>query len=297
MSAGRPRTVLPPAQPRSAAPNKTASERHLPEAAGNSDPRQLDLFDQPAGNINAAPGALQPSIDSAAMSDEDLLLGFARASLGSVEPLAREILRRRPEGWTEAAAALWERFLGFGTNVPMPEQVVVLDLVRRTGAAPLLLQLLRRAPMADCLDPHLLPAAAACGVSLPQATVLRGLAHAQPDIRAAAVRVAPASRIPVDRLHPLLADPVRDVRRTAATVIAETGDAVAREPLLLEMRLQPDRRGLEALSSVANEDVVIRLGQIARRHRAWRGIILEVLHMIDDPKAEAVAAGLEKDPG
>jgi len=297
MSASPPRTVLPPAEPRSAAPGKTARERRLPEPARNSDPGQLDLFDQPVGDMNAATGALQPAIDPAAVSDEDLLLGFARASLGSVEPLAREILRRRPEGWTAAAAALWERFLGFGTNVPMPEQVAVLDLVRRTAAAPLLLQLLRRTPMADCLDPYLLPAAATCGVSLPQATVLRGLAHPQSDIRTAAVRGAPASRIPVDRLHPLLSDPVRDVRRTAATVIAEAGDAVAREPLLLEMRLQPDRRGLEALSSVANEDVVIRLGQIARQHQAWRGIIIDVLQMIDDQKAETVAAGLEKDPG
>jgi hypothetical protein len=297
MSTSPPRTVLPPAEPRSATPGKTARERRLPEPAGNSDPGQLDLFDQPAGDMNAATGALQPAIDPAAVSDEDLLLGFARASLGSVEPLAREIFRRRPEGWTDAAAALWERFLGFGTNVPMPEQVAVLDLGRQTAAAPLLIQLLRRAPMADCLDPHLLPAAAACGVSLPQATVHRGLAHQQPNTRAAAVRVASVSRTPVDRLHPLLADPVRDVRRTAATVIAEAGDGMAREPLLREMRLQPDRRGLEALSSVANEDVVIRLGQIARQHHAWRRIIIEVLHMIDDPKAAIVAAGLEKDPG
>jgi hypothetical protein len=63
------------------------------------------------------------------------------------------------------------------------------------------------------------------------------------------------------------------------------------------MRLQPNRRGLEALSSVANEDVVIRLGQIARQHQAWRGTVIEVLYMIDDPKAAIVAAGLEKNSG
>ena len=297
MSTGPLRTELPPAEPRSAAPGETARVLRTQEPAGNSEPWQLDLVDQPVGNINVAPGALQSSIDPAAMSDEDLLLGLARASLGSVEPIAREILRRRPEGWTDAAAALWERFLGFGTNVPMPEQVAVLGLVRQTAAAPLLIQLLRRAPMADCLDPHLLPAAAACGVSLPQATVLRGLANPQSDIRTAALQVAPASRVPPDKLHPFLSDQVRDVRRTAATVIAEAGDAVAREPLLLEMRLQPDRRGLEALISVANEDVVIRLGQIARQHHAWRGTVIEVLHMIDDPKAAIVAAGLEKNSG
>lgn len=168
----------------------------------------------------------------------------------------------------------------------------MLELVRQTSAAPLLRRLLLRGPMADCLDPHLLPAAATCGVRLPQATVLCGLAHFHADVRAAAVQLAPASRIPVDSLHPLLSDPVRDVRRTAATVIAEAGDAAGREPLLREMRLRPDRRGLEALSSVTNEEVIIRLGQIARQHDAWRGIVIEVLHMIDSPKAETVAAGL-----
>jgi hypothetical protein len=119
----------------------------------------------------------------------------------------------------------------------------------------------------------------------------------QPEVRAAAVWVATASKVPVKILHPLLSDTVREVRRAAATVIAEVGDAVAREPLLLEMRLQPDRRGLEALSSVANEDVVIRLGQIARQHRAWREIVTEVLQMIDDPKADIVAKRLDEDRG
>lgn len=281
----------------STAPNATARALRVPETAGNSEPGQLDLFDQPAGSINAAPGALQPAIDPAAMSDEELLMGFARASLGSVEPLAREIFRRRPRGWEDAAASLWERFLGFGAHNPMPEQVAVLHLVRQTAAAPLLLRLLLRAPIAECLDPYLLPAAASCGVRLPQATVLRGLGHSQPDVRAAAVLVASTSRVPVGRLHPLLSDPVRDVRRTAATVIAEAGDTTAREALLREMRLQPDRRGVEALSFVVNEDVIIWLGQIARKHHAWREIIIEVLHMIDDPKAETVVAGLGKDPG
>lgn len=292
MNPSPPLIVSPLAELPGNASSEMARECHIPKSAGNGEPGQLDLFDQPAGNINATPGALQPSIDPAAMSDQELLEGFARASLGSVVQLAREILRRQPEGWTSAAAALWERFLGFGTNVPMPEQTAVLHLARQTAAAPLLLQLLRRAPMAECLDPDLLPAAAACGVSLPPATVLRGLAHPQSDIRAAALRVASTSRVSLDKLHPLLSDEVRDVRRTAATVIAEAGDATAREPLLLEMRLQPDRRGLEALSFVANEDVVIRLGQIARQHHAWREIVIDVLHMIDDPKAPIVAAGL-----
>lgn len=275
-------------------PDSTAAGTYLLNSCVNLDRKPLDLFDQPVGDVHTLPSTQQAPIDPGSMSDGELLQAFTRGSLGSVDILAQEILWRWPGGWEDAAALLWERFVGFGAHNQMPEQVAVLELVRQTAAASLLLRLLLRAPIDDCLDPYLLPAAAACGVRLPRATVLRGLGHSQPDVRAAAVLVAAASRMPVGRLHPLLSDPVRDVRLSAAKVIAEAGDTAARAALLREMRLQPDRRGLEALSSVGNEDVIIWLGQIARQHHAWREIVIGVLHMIDDPKAMIVAAGLQE---
>ncbi|MDP3961880.1 MAG: hypothetical protein Q8Q26_17765 [Pseudorhodobacter sp.] len=226
------------------------------------------------------------------MSDLELLAGFVGATMADVSAIGEEILRRRTEGWSQAALGLWDRFLGFGTAKPMLEQVVVLNLVQHTAAAAVLRDLLRRGQIAECLDPYLLLAAAACRIALPTTTVLRGLSHRHSDVRRAAVQVAIPSDVSIEHLHPYLADPAREVRRATATALAEAGETLARDSLLFEMRVQPDRAGLEALSFVADEDVVIRLGQIARQHPAWCRIIIEVLQTIDHPRAERVAASL-----
>ena len=70
--------------------------------------------------------------------------------------------------------------------------------------------------------------------------------------------------------------------------------AASPEPLFNIVRdiPQPDQEGLEALAFVANEDVVIRLGQIARQHPDWTPTILGVLEAIGGPVATKVAAGL-----
>jgi len=268
----------------------------MPRSDREPEGRQLDLFDGPASCPQmpaAAPVAAPiPPSDIASLSDLELLAGFADATMADVSAIGEEILRRRTEGWSQAALGLWDRFLGFGTAKPMLEQVVVLNLVQHTAAAAVLRDLLRRGQIAECLDSYLLLAAAACRIALPTTTVLRGLSHRQSDVRRAAVQVAISSDVSIEHLHPYLADPAREVRRATATTLAEAGETVARDPLLFEMRVQPDRAGLEALSFVADEDVVIRLGQIARQHPAWCGIIIEVLQTIDHPRAERVAASL-----
>jgi hypothetical protein len=258
----------------------------------DQDERQLDLFDGPVARHDASLVAPVPSIETTSLSDAELLAGFANASMVVVAALGEEILRRRPEGWTEAVLALWDRFLGYGETKPMLEQVVVLGLVQRSAAAVLLRGLLSRGPMAECLDEHLLLAAAACRVALPADVVLRGLSDGRAGVRSAAVRLAILSGISTEHLHPYLTDSAREVRRATATALAEAGESLARDPLLFEMRLQPDRAGLDALSFIADEDVVIRLGQIARQHPAWCGIVIEVLQSIDHPRAQGVAAGL-----
>jgi len=264
----------------------------MPKSGRDRDERQLNLFDGPVARPDASPVAPVPSIDPTWLSDAELLAGFASTTMAEVAALGEEILRRRPEGWTQAALALWDRFLGFGETKPMLEQVVVLDLVQRTAEAALLRGLLHRGPMAECLDAHVLLAAATCRVALPADVVLRGLSHGRVGVRSAAVQLAIRSSVSTEQLHPYLADSAREVRRATATALAEAGETLARDPLLFEMRVQPDRAGLEALSFVADEDVVIRLGQIARQHPAWCRIVIEVLQTIDHPRAEGVATSL-----
>jgi hypothetical protein len=82
------------------------------------------------------------------------------------------------------------------------------------------------------------------------------------------------------------------VRRGTAVALAEAGDVEARDPLLSQMRQQPDLEGLEALGFIANEDVVIRLGQIAGLHPDWVPTIMGILEDIGGSTARKVAAGL-----
>jgi len=264
----------------------------MPKSGRDRDERQSELFDGPVARGDALPRVPVPSIDPTSLSDAELLAGFVSAAMAEVAALGEEIIRRRPEGWTQAALALWDRFLGFGETKPMLEQVVVLEIVQRTAEAALLRGILLRGPMAECLDAHVLLAAAACRVTLPTNVVLRGLSHSRVGVRSAAVQAAIPSGIATEQLHQYVADAAREVRRATATALAEAGETLARDPLLFEMRVRPDRAGLEALSFIADEDVVIRLGQIARQHPAWCEIVIEVLQTIDHPRAEGVATSL-----
>jgi hypothetical protein len=264
----------------------------MPRTPSDRDDRQMDLFDRPVAPPASPSPTPAPAPDPAALGDAELLARFATASVAEVVSLGMEVVRRQPAGWPQAVLALWERFLGFGTVQPLREQIVVLDIIRRTGEAGLLRQILQRGPVADGLHAELLLVAAECRVALPTPVVLRGLSDARPPVRQAAAHVAGLSGLPADGLHPHLTDPSRAVRRAVATALAEAGDAIARETLLFEMRLMPDRAGLEALTHLADEDVVIRLGQIARQHPGWCGFVIELLEGIDHPKAPRVAAGL-----
>lgn len=226
------------------------------------------------------------------LTDAQLLERFPYASVGEVNALGEEVRLRRPTGWQTAALKLWDRFRGFGQDQPMAEQQVVLSLVQSVDDQGFVRDLLARGPLSECIEPDLLRAAAACRVALPTSIVERGLAARVVDMRRIAVQLAIASGVPSETLLPYLSDPARIVRREAAIALADAGERVAIPSLLLEMRIQPSRAGLEALGFVADEDIVIALGQIARQHPDWCPVVLEVLEMIDHPKAERVAAGL-----
>ena len=264
----------------------------MPKRKHHLDNRQSDLFGpQPSPVVHKSAEPDEP-VDPTRLDDQQLLKLLVNCSLTQVEAVSNEVLRRQPSGWTHALLALWDRFRGFDNTSPMIEQKAVLDVIRHSGRGDLLKQIFERGPLNECLDAHLLFAAAACGIRLPTEIVRRGLSHCQQDVRAAAVELALPSKLAPEMLHPLLTDPCRSVRRLTATVLAESSDSTARDLLLLEMKTQPDRAGLEALGFVANEDVVILLGQIARQHPDWFQTIIDVLEGCDHPKAAMVQAGL-----
>ena len=258
----------------------------------NHSNRQLDLFDLSRPSSGSSSAAHIAPIIPKDTTDEQLLELFPHASVGNVKALGEELRLRRPTGWQDAAVKLWDRFRGFGHSQPMPEQQVVLSLAEGPAHQVFFRSLLARGPVSECLEPDLLRAAAACRVPLPTTIVERGLAHRVADVRCDAVRNAMASNVPTEVLLPYLKDHIGFVRRAAAIALAEAGEPVAKASLLQEMRMRPSRSGLEALSSFVDEDVVIALGQIARKHPEWCSVVLELLEMIDHPMAQRVAAGL-----
>ena len=77
--------------------------------------------------------------------------------------------------------------------------------------------------------------------------------------------------------------------------MALRGDPEAREPLLEELARAPTIAVIEAISAVWDEDAIVHLGRCARRHPPLAGLVLEVLHGIESPRAATVAGLLEAD--
>lgn len=229
------------------------------------------------------------------LSDAELLSAFAAAKLATVQPLGEAIKRRRPDGWEAAASTLWARFAGFGVTNPCLEQKVVLDLIAHTRASGLLEALIASSPVSDALGEEIVRAAEACRSSVPSDMALAGLSSARAEIRSAAARIGLLSGVEVGDVMQMLSDPAREVRRQAAIALAEIGEEAARGTLLAEMAIRPSRDGLEALSTIGGEDVVVNLGRIARSHPAWAGCIADLLEELDHPKAARVRALLLRD--
>lgn len=269
-----------------------------------SDPVQLDLFapTQPPpesatctdSEATPKPAAAPPvpPVPPEEMSDACLLAEFPGASVTTVSDLGAELIKRRPLGWQQAALKLWRRFLGFGGDRPTVEQEIVLTMAMATSDRQLVEAILGMGQLLPCFEPFLVQAAAPSGAALPTPMVAAGLSNEQADVRCAALRLAVVSGVALDDIYPYLTDPVREVRRAAAVALAEAGEEDARDVLLYEIRVRPARTLLEALSFVANEDVVIRLGQLARQSPEWREPVIAVLETIDHPKASKVIASL-----
>lgn len=258
---------------------------------------QPDLFDLP-GRPTPAPqaaGAVAPEVDPASLEDAELCARFPEAGLQSLDVMASQLLQRRPPEWQASVLRLWDRLAGYGRDKPCPEQILVLDMIRVAGGATgreMLRALLARDNIFPCLDEWLVRAAAACAVPLNAARVAPCLSAPDPELRQAALEIAVPSGLMAEDLRPLLHDRDAAVRRLTSIVLAEFGDAAVRDMLVQLLRRQPCLRGLEALAILADEDVVIRLGQIARAHPDWCGAIRELLEGIDHPKAAVVLAAL-----
>ena len=257
-------------------------------------PEQGDLFEE-RGNWQW-PDTSQHDLgveNLEGLSDKDLVEKTAKATLSNVDLLCAQIVER---GLGDIAVpglvALWNRFKGFGIATPLPEQKLALETLRAIGneaAKKEISKILGAQDLPDSLLPFVLQAAVSVGLKLPQAQILPWLEHGAPTVRAQAFILIQSNSPQRSTLEIGFSDPDPSVRRTALTVAGNLGHISARAGLLAEFRKNPTSQKIEALLTVADDDIVVEIGRYALENPPHRCLIASELEALHTPKARKLA--------
>jgi hypothetical protein len=256
--------------------------------------RQLDLF---ADAISVGPSTprVDPHLRAAELTDAALIAALPYAGVLTAPLLATEAARRCLVEAVPALESLCRRLTGFGADRVVPEQAAVLGALAAIGGegarhavARILAERIVQGPtLAIALN-----AAARLGASLPPPRLAELLRDAQPSVRASACRCVRSATAHLGLLTELLDDLHGDVASAAAIALGRAGRVEARSaPTVLLLR-QPSLELIEALAPIADEEIVVTLGRIARATPAFRQPVLDALEQIDDPRAATVALRL-----
>ncbi|MXY40639.1 MAG: HEAT repeat domain-containing protein [Rhodospirillaceae bacterium] len=263
---------------------------------------QFDLFTG-GGTVEPAAAPADAPLCPETLSDEDVLGRIPNARIADVRVLCRFAVERGlGDRAVPALEALWRRFRGFGHDRPLPEQTAVIETLAKLETAGAR-QLLAEIATAHDLPPPLLPAALSAALSaslrLPVHVLRSLLAHADPRIRELAARLSGFGQPDIGALAACLGDTQPAVQRAAAIVLGQFGHAAAKAILLSELRRAPTGDIVEALSAIADDDIIVHLGRCAAAHPALAGRIaaelegmetalsLKVARRIRDELAEA----------
>ena len=132
---------------------------------------------------------------------------------------------------------------------------------------------------------------AALAVSLRLPTTFTGplLAHGDPEVRESAIRLCALGRPEFEDLEACLADTQPAVRRAAAIVLGGFGRDRAKAILLAELARHPTGDVVDALASIADDDIVVHLGRCAERHPKLAGRIAAELEEMQTPRSLKIA--------
>ncbi|MGE0226492.1 MAG: HEAT repeat domain-containing protein [Acetobacteraceae bacterium] len=242
---------------------------------------------------------LQRGQDPSTLNDAALLAAIPNASRSEHAALIAEALRRRPVGIVAALDALCRRFRGFGRRHPIAEQRSAVSAIAAVGGNEA-----RRALVAIIMDRVVeaagvaatMAAARQSGCRLPASIVLDLLRHPDPAVRADAAACAPPGSAEVTAvLADLLEDLHPQVAAAAALALGAHGNERARAPLLRLLLAAPNEEVIAAIAPVADADVLVRLGHIARAGGPAGDAALSALENSEHERAAAILAALRRD--
>ncbi len=264
----------------------------MTRAGRQPEAEQFDLFTG-GGTVEPAAVPADKPFCPEALSDEDILDRLPDAGIADARLLCDLIVERGlGDRAVPALEALWRRFKGFGLDRPEPQQTAVIETLEKLGTA-CAKRLLADIVTASDLPPALLPAALSAALSaslrLPPAFLSPLLAHADSRIREMAARLSGFGQPDVGALAACLDDTQQAVRRAAAIVLGQFGDARAKAVLLEELHRTPTGEIVEALSAIADEDIIVHLGRCAKEHPALAGRITMELEEMETPRSLRVA--------
>lgn len=263
--------------------------------------RQLDLFaDVEAQTESHASQRMRPPVDAAELDDAALVAAIPGAALADSAVLAAEAARRRLRAAVPALAALCRRFTGFGADRLVREQEAALRSIAVIGgpdAAQAVSAMIGRAVVQGPTLIVAATAAAQLNATLSAETLESLLRHADPAARVAGCRCARPLPEVMAILVGLLGDHDRTVASSAACALGRLGRGEARPALKKLLTEQPSREVVDAVASIADEDCMVLLRQLARNRPAFAAVALEALESIDHPRASAIAAAMRREAG
>jgi HEAT repeats len=257
--------------------------------------RQLDLFAADRIGVEQHSGCEKPLLRAAELDDTALVAALPDAGLTSAPSLAAEAARRRLAEAVPALDRLCRRLTGFGADRLVPEQAAALEALAAIGGAAARQTVARLITDRIVQGPTLavaLSTAARLGAPLPASRLTELLRDADPSIRAGACRCVRSAAPHLGVLCELLDDLHAHVAAASAIALGRLGRVEARPPLMELFRRQPSAEVIKALAPIANEEVIVAFGRIARAMPDLFDVALDTLEQLDDPRAARVALAL-----
>jgi hypothetical protein len=259
---------------------------------------QLDLFDA-AGHPHAPPetAADRPRIAVEALDDRDLIAAIPVTSLKDCHALAGEAVRRHLDTAVPALEALCRRFSGFGLGHTLPEQAAALRALAGLGGTEAAAAVARIIAADIVQGPGLIEATRAAVVlrcRLPAEKCLALLHHRDPAVRADAASLAYPRADIIVMLVDLLEDLNGAVAKAAACALGRMGHRDGRAMLIGMLREDPSPEVIDAVAAIADEQVIVMLGRIARTRPDLTRVATMALDDIEDPRAATLARALRE---